>query len=249
MANTVVGPEGMRVGTAVSLAAIWIACLAAAVVTGDADIRHAALPAIPGALGAGLALRGVDAWRVLTAMALVPAAFLGPEILAWTIAGISAALLAGTATSRPAPLFADPQRHLVICRRRDEPATILVVDVPKLETSQLKRLHESTRVSDSLAVKRIRGGRQIYGVLDGGDVDRAAVERRLTGALGPDAEFRWASFPTDGYALDVLIEQAQPRSAPEDSLRPVWHGDAHVRGVIRKAALESAVVNTGRTGT
>jgi hypothetical protein len=237
----------MRVGTAVSLAAIWIACLTAAVVAGDAEIQYAALPAVPGALGAGLALRGADEWRLLTALALVPAAFLGPDILVWTVAGISGALLAGTKTSRPAPLFADPRRHLVICRRRDEPATVLVVDVPQLATSQLRALHEATRVSDSLAVKRVRGGRQIYGVLEGGDVDRAAVERRLTGVLGGDAAFRWASFPHDGYTLDGLIEQARPRTAAEDSA-PAWEGDADVRDVLREAALEHAVVNAGRTG-
>jgi hypothetical protein len=240
VARTVVGTEGMRVGTAVSLAAIWIACLAAAVLTGDAEIQSVALPAIPGALGAGLALRGVDQWRLLTAVALVPAAFLGPEILAWTVAGISGALLAGTATTRPAPLFADPQRHLVICRRRDEPATILVAEVPQLETSQLRALHDSTRVSDSLAVKRVRGGRQIYGVLEGGDVDRTAVERRLTGVLGRDAAFRWASFPTDGYTLDLLIEHAQPRAE--------WEGDAEIQGVFQEAARGHALANAGRTG-
>jgi hypothetical protein len=203
MAKPMVGTEGIKVGAAIGLAAIWIACLAGA-------------------------------------------ALLGPEILAWTVAGTSAALLAGTATSRPAPLFADPQRHLVVCRRRDEPATILVVDVPKLEASQLRALQEATRVSDSLAVRRTPGGRQIYGVLDGGDVEHEAVERRLTGVLGRGAVFRWASFPTDGYTLDVLIEQARRRTAPAGAARPMWQGHAHVPSVLHDAALESADANTGR---
>jgi hypothetical protein len=240
MAITLEGTQRISVRAAMGLAAIWIACLAAAVLAADVEIEQAALPAIPGALGAGLALREGDGWRLLTALAIVPAALLGPEILAWTVAGASTVLLAGTTASRPAPLVADPQRHLVSCRRRGEPATILAVDVGKLESSQLRALQQSTRMSDSLAAKRIPGGRRIYGVLDGDDVDRAAVERRLAGVLGDHAVFGWASFPADGYTLDVLLEHARPRAEAGAEAPDTWPAEARRRGALHEVALPSA---------
>jgi hypothetical protein len=240
MAITLVGTQRISVSAAMGLAAIWIACLAAAVLVADVKVEHAALPAIPGALGAGLALREGDGWRLLTAIAVVPAALLGPEILAWTIAGVSTALFAGMAASRPAPLFSDPQRHLITCRRREQPATILVVDVPGLDSSQLRALQKSTRVSDSLAATRIPGGRRIYGVLDGDDIERAAVERRLTGILGDHAVFGWASFPADGYTLELLIERARPQATAGSRAQRLWPAGAQRQVILTEVALGSA---------
>jgi hypothetical protein len=240
MAITLEGTQRISGTAAMGLAAIWIACLAAAVLAAGVEVEHAALPAIPGALGAGLALREGDGWRLLTAIAVVPAALLGPEIFAWTVAGASAALLVGTTASRPAPVLADPQRHLDSCRRREQAATILVVDVRKLEWPQLMALQQATRVSDSLAAKRIPGGRRIYGVLDGDDVDRAAVERRLSAALGDQAVFGWASFPADGYTLDGLIERARPLAEADAEARGAWPAAAQRLGAVQQVALESA---------
>ena len=238
MAITLLGNERLGVGSAISLATIWIVCMGASVVVAGADVEQAALPAIPATLGAGLALKGGGGWRLLTVIALVPAALIGPDILAWTVAGVSTALFAGTAATRPAPLFSDPQRHLISCRRREQSATILVVDVPGLDSSRLRGLQKATRVSDSLDATRIPGGRRIYGVLDGDDVDRAAVERRLTAVLGDDAVFGWASFPQDGYTLELLIEHARSRVPPGSQRLP--SAGAHQQVVFTEVALRSA---------
>jgi hypothetical protein len=175
-----------------------------------ATISDAGLVACVAAVTAGatLALLGIRTWPAL----LVPVAVAGladPEMLPWAVAGAALAsrsLPSGVASR----LDGDLQRQLMRSRRREEPAQVLLVSAPNPTASQLDRLVDAMRATDGLEVVVDGGMCELRAVLDGAEVDRDAVERRIWTAAGSlDLRFGWAAFPTDGAAVDTLLATAR----------------------------------------
>jgi hypothetical protein len=113
----------------------------------------------------------------------------------------------------PAPARAaigELDRHLARCRRREEPADVLVATIPGAGERTRQGLQACLRLTDSVEVRRARHGLELVAVFDGEDLDRDALERRLlVAAGGQDVRLGWARFPDDGLTLDALLEAAR----------------------------------------
>lgn len=206
-----------------ALLAVWVVTATAATEISGADWRDAGLVVALGAVAAMTAARRLTLWRAVT-MAVVPvAALVDPAaLLPWSMAGASVAL--GFAPRAPVSELADGQavqKHLMLCRRRDERADVMVVRLEQPSRPRLHKLLEGTRVTDSLAVRRHAGGIEIYGLLDAAGVDRSVVEERLKHLVGGPVSVGWATFPEDGYTMQALVEEARRGIQPEDSNEPV----------------------------
>jgi hypothetical protein len=102
------------------------------------------------------------------------------------------------------------ERHIMRCRRRQEPAAVLVVRVAAAGRAGPERLRACFRLTDSVAIRRTRHGFELVGVFDEDGLDRDALEWRLRAVLGEIAtSFAWSRFPDDGFTLDMLVEDAR----------------------------------------
>jgi hypothetical protein len=102
------------------------------------------------------------------------------------------------------------ERHIMRCRRRQEPAAVLVLRVAAAGRMSPDRLRASFRLTDSVAITRTRYGYELVGVFDEDGLDRDALEWRLRAALGGIATcVAWARFPDDGVTLGMLIGDAR----------------------------------------
>ena len=112
------------------------------------------------------------------------------------------------------------ERHIMRCRRRGEPASVLVARLPARSRIDPERVRDCFRLTDSVSVARVRDGYEIAGVFDEDGFERAGLERRLRAALdGIDARIGWMRFPDDGVTLEVLLESARAAvPAPAGSL-------------------------------
>ena len=232
----------MTRSSAWQLAALWVGVYGAAIFVSGVEPRLAAIPVAAGVAAALLAPFEPAGWRYGTVLAVPLAAIAGAAAVPWAMAGASLVLLAGSARSRPAALPGrDPQWHLMWCRRRDERAEVMVMALDGPAEPGIAALLAGARATDSIAVAA--GGRMLIGVM-GDDVDRRAVELRFSRALdGVTPHFGWATFPEDGFTLDVLVEQA--RDGLEGAPRPrVEH---RLRRAAGRQPLEPAFSRASQT--
>ena len=164
------------------------------------------------ALGVVVALFALDApipSRLLTALAMVPAATMGSgEVWMWAAAGVCIGL--ATSLVRPAAVPAaiasqsDLQRHLEWCRRREEPAHVLVVPFSDAQVPDPFQLLQCFRVTDSVALSRS---------VDGFSSMRSSTTRTSSGrdwrsgsasGAATASISAAATFPEDGVTIQAL---------------------------------------------
>ena len=109
---------------------------------------------------------------------------------------------------RRGPLF-ELELHVMRCRRREEPASLMLAHVPGGSRSTGHRLACCYRVTDSVAVARAGRHHELVAVFDDDGLDREALERRIRVAAGVEPTVAWARFPDDGVTLDGLILAAR----------------------------------------
>ena len=143
-------------------------------------------------------------------------------------AGAALALSLRAAPRRSGSSTEELERHLMRCRRREEPSWVLVAHVAARAGWDPKRLFTCFRLTDSVSVSRIPHGYEVAALFDYEGLDREAVERRLRAAVGPlEATVGWACFPQDGVTLPVLLDGARAalfdraRRAPSMIVSPV----------------------------
>ena len=131
----------------------------------------------------------------------------------------------------------DLERHVMRCRRREEAASVLVARVNRRPGLSQAELLAWCRLTDSVAVKRVRGAFELIGVFDDEALDRTGVERRLSSTARADVHLAWARFPDDGVTLEALLAAGRaalpaagrrralpPRAQPGVSPSPVASG-------------------------
>jgi hypothetical protein len=102
------------------------------------------------------------------------------------------------------------ERHIMRCRRRQEPASVLVARVVAQERIAPERVLACFRLTDSVTIARTRDGWEVAGVFDQEGFERDGLERRLRAALdGTATGVAWARFPDDGVTLDLLLAGAR----------------------------------------
>lgn len=192
---------------------VWIAAVAGAIVLA-ADQAAAAVVVALVSVAMLLSVR-TSAWQVPALLAVVAGGADAERLLPWVLAGGALVLLLAERERHlhgitQSPI--GPAVQLDRSRRRGEHASVVVVSLPDAR-GVVDGVLETVRTTDGFAVRRTPGGVDVLGVLDGGDVERAAVERRIRDAV-PDIapQFGWAMFPEDGLTLEVLIERAAGRS-------------------------------------
>lgn len=230
--------RGNRLGGAAATTIIWLAACALAILVSHATPPAAALPA-------GLAL-GATAigllWPVIRHLAapaaLVAAAVEPSEVLPWTVAAVCLSY----AVEQRAAAIAVPdldalERCLERCRRRGDPATVLVLDVPS-DAVAVRNLFRTVRVTDSFVVRRFRDRFEVYGLLEECDVARTSIEARLASALhGVTPRFGWASYPVDGLTLDALLAHARTSLVVEPDRGERLHGELKEAGVLSEPVI------------
>lgn len=214
------------VGEAASLTVIWLAASALAIFVSHADLTAAALPA---ALALSATMVGY-LWplsRQLAAPSALVAALVEPSsVLPWTVAAICLSIvLEQRADAVSEPDLDALDRSLERCRRRGEPATVLVLAVES-DAVALRNLLRIVRVTDSFAVRRSKPRYEVYGLLDECGDARASIESRFTEALhGATPAFGWASYPADGLTLEVLLGHARSSIVCEPAAGETLHGE------------------------
>lgn len=211
-------------------AVIWFATCAAALAAGELTRNAAIVIVLGGAAFALTSLRGSMLSRLLTAAALAPGA-IAPSALAGAFAGLTwvlaGALVAAVAASRGGPIVLrshDLKRHIDWCRRRQEPAHVLVMSFAERDLTRPSTLMESFRLTDSVALTSRHGTCELQAVIDDHDFSRPGLERRLTDQIGTAVKLGWATFPVDGVTLNVLTGAARHASTvPERDARPLAH--------------------------
>jgi hypothetical protein len=202
------------------------------------DVLRAALIWLGMAVVSGLALESVrlDALAVVfmlgtltvvscrrwaLAAPLGAAAFLDPTLLPWAVAAIALSWDPPSAFAPPR-LDSEPQLQLMRCRRRNETASVVVVQANRpAETADLSA---SLRTTDGFDLVSGRDGIELRAVLEDDRLDRTAFAERIRSELeASDVRFGWASFPADGASLEVLVEAARADLASADASagRPV----------------------------
>jgi hypothetical protein len=196
-----------------SLVLVWCATSVTALAVAPTDRRLAIAVVFAGSM-AILMVSGLTVIaRLVTVVALVPAAVADPVSLLWVGAAALMAFVgvvgAGRARERSSQL-SEPRRHLMRSRRRNEPAAIFVAELSTGRTQgrQARAIAGSSRLTDSVEVARSSRGFTIRGVIDAGNLDRDVVEERVCAAF-PEVRFGWAHFPDEGVTFDYLVEQAQ----------------------------------------
>ena len=190
---------------------LWLGAIGAALLASLA-LEDASLPvAVGAAVVAVSALKGPIEGRLLIVAALVPVAFVDSSpTWAWIAAGASLAF-AVSLFQRPqaqAEPNGDLQRHLAWCRRREEPANLLLAPLDGIDVVAVRSLLESFRITDSVTIGGSAGGTELYALLDAHGFMREGLERRLAEAFA-GRKFGWATFPEDGVTLQTLIEHAR----------------------------------------
>ncbi len=207
-------------------ALVWVAASIVALVLAAAIAPWAApAAAAAGVLAALVLLRGRPGPMVLTAAAMVPAAFAtDAPAWSWVLAGALVALAVSRGGRVVAVHMNDLERHLSWSRRRAERATVLVARLAADQVEDPVALVESFRITDSVSLRRTPRGYDLHAVLDEKDLDRGAVERRIADLTSSPLRCGWATFPDDGVTLDVLLELARqglnPAHEPATGSRP-----------------------------
>jgi hypothetical protein len=191
---------------------VWLGALAAALI-GQQAVNDAVIPIAAG--GAVIALSLIDAplpARILTAIAMLPVALLdSPPAWAWAASaaalGLATALVPRGAVPQAEP-NGDLRRHIAWCRRREEPAHLLLVPLSGIDEVEMSGLLESFRITDSVTLGRGAGDSELYALLDAHGFMREGLERRLEERF-EGRRFGWATFPEDGVTLQTLIEHAR----------------------------------------
>jgi hypothetical protein len=112
------------------------------------------------------------------------------------------------------------ERHIMRCRRRQEPASVLVARFAGPGRIAPGRVLACFRLTDSVAIGRTRDGWEVAGVFDHDGFDPEGLERRLRAALdGTAPVLGWARFPEDGLTLQLLLEGARA-ALPAPAARP-----------------------------
>jgi len=218
--------RGNRLGAVVAATLIWAAACALAVLLSDAGLTAAALPS---ALALGATVLGL-LWpplRHLAAPAALVAAAPEPSmVLPWTVAAICLSYaVQQRAAAISVPDLDALERCLERCRRRGDPATVLVLEVPA-DAVAVRNLFRTVRVTDSFVVRRARQRFEVWGLLEECDVARPSIEARLTASLhGVTPRFGWASYPVDGLTLDALLEHARTSLVAEPDRGARLHGE------------------------
>lgn len=130
--------------------------------------------------------------------------------VAWLAVGAMLALGLSPASAPQDSGAEELERHLMRCRRRGEPASVLVARLSSPARLAPAELAGCFRLTDSVAVTRAPRGYELSGVFDDNSLDRDALERRLRAATGSmSAQLAWTRFPDDGVTLRVLIDRAR----------------------------------------
>ncbi len=191
---------------------LWLGTIGVALLASLA-LADASVPVAAGAAVIALSLlKGPIAGRLLTVAALIPIAFVDSSpAWAWIAAGAALGLAtsffprAGQVQTEP---NGDLQRHLAWCRRREEPAHLLVAPLQGIDELAVSSLLESFRITDSVTLGRSTGGTELYALLDAHGFMREGLEGRLAESFA-GRDFGWATFPEDGVTLQTLIEHAR----------------------------------------
>jgi hypothetical protein len=117
------------------------------------------------------------------------------------------------------------ERHVMRCRRREEPAALMLARVPARGRTTCHRLACCYRLTDSVAVARVGRHCELVALFDDDDArHRDVLEERLHRAAGVEPAVAWARFPDDGVTLDalLLVARVQLRGALDgtNGLRP-----------------------------
>jgi hypothetical protein len=199
-----------RARDAARAAGIWLGmALASGLALGSARWDAVALVATLGTLVA----MSHRPWAV--AAPLGAAAFLDLAILPWAVAAI--AISRGTSPGfAPPRLDSEPQRQLMRSRRRNEAASVVVVQANRPpEAAQLWSL---LRVTDGFDLVTGRNGIELRAVLEDQGLNRTAFEQRIRGVLGESqVRIGWASLPADGVTLEVLVDAARAHVESPDA--------------------------------
>jgi hypothetical protein len=230
--------RGNRAGAVTAAALIWLAACALSILVSDATPLAAALPAALALSATAIGLLWPVIQRVAAPAALVAAAVEPSEVLPWTVAAICLSYaVEQRAAAISVPDLDALERCLERCRRRGDPATVLVLDVPS-DAVAVRNLFRTVRVTDSFVVRRFRNRFEVYGLLEECDVARPSIEARLASSLhGVTPRFGWASYPVDGLTLDALLAHARTSLVAEPDRGERLHGEltdagAHADPVI-----------------
>jgi hypothetical protein len=101
------------------------------------------------------------------------------------------------------------ERHVMRCRRREEPALLMLARVPARNRATSQRLATCYRLTDSVAVARVGRHCEVVALFDDDGLDRATLEARLHAAAGVEPVVAWARFPDDGVTLESLLLAAR----------------------------------------
>lgn len=218
--------RGHRLGDAGAATLIWLAASALAILVSHASVAAAALPAALALSATMIGYRWPLSRRLAAPAALIAAAFEPSMVLPWTVAAICMSVaLEQRAAAIAVPELGALERCLERCRRRGDPATVLVLQVPS-DAVAVRNLLRTVRVTDSFVIRRFRHRFEVYGLLEECDVARATIEARFAESLhGVTPRFGWASYPLDGLTLDVLLEHARTSIVTEPDLGENLHGE------------------------
>ena len=161
--------------------------------------------------------------RWAPAAPLGAAAFLDPTLLPWVVAAIAVSWHPRSGFAPPR-LDSEPQLQLMRCRRRNETASVVVVQADR--PAETAALWPALRTTDGFDLVSGRDGIELRAVLEDDRLDRTAFAERMRGVLGASAvRVGWASFPADGASLEALVEAARADLASADASAgsPVRH--------------------------
>lgn len=190
-------------------ALVWAVAMGAASALAPVAPRAALFASVAGVIAAVAVLRGPLAVRALTALAMVPGAAAHAPGWAWVLSGGLVALLVSFRGGPVELRSHDLQRHLDWCRRRQEPAHVLVMRFSLREVPRPARLLDSFRTTDSISLHYAHGTGELRAVLDDAGFSRGGVERRINDYAQANFRFGWAQFPDNGVTLDTLMETAR----------------------------------------
>jgi len=218
--------RGHRFGDAITAILIWLAAAALAILVSDADVPSAALPAGLALAATVIGLRWPVVRRLAAPAALVAGALEPSTVLPWTVAAVCLSLAAEQRAAAIAlPDLGSLEECLERCRRRGDPATVLVLQVPS-DAVAVRNLLRTVRVTDSFVIRRWRDRFEVCGLLEECDVARTDIEARFAASLhGVTPRLGWASYPVDGLTLDVLLEHARTSIVAEPDRGENLHGE------------------------
>jgi hypothetical protein len=109
---------------------------------------------------------------------------------------------------RHAPIH-ELERHVMRCRRKEEPALLMLAHVPGRGPATGHRLAHCFRATDSVTLVRVGRRYELTALFDDDGFDRVVLERRLRSAAGTEPAVAWARFPDDGVTLGALLLAAR----------------------------------------